>query len=1300
MSNQLLDNYVKAGTNHIVPSVTANQLLSHYTTTNPQALTEPVTPIENKLVSSFRSIDPNRRAVVLTSFQKQAKSGNKDAARKLQLLTPHLDAPAPQQQDFIPKDLGSKLGSTLYDLGKGAVESAKTTTETIATAPHALNAAGIALASTSEANRMPKGKARTDFVAWSKQKVLDEIHKTPYGQNFGKTVAENNSIPVTKTLAGIGGKTLENVLNVGTLGEGAVGKQVVEQGLRAVASKLGLKIAAKIASKGENGYIRNLASGQFAKTAVHPDDASVMAGFIDHARGFGPKLSDAERFALEQDASRIAEHYGIGGAQTAAAGDPLKRLATAFDKVLRGSPEALRGIKGEGGFIKVPEGIKPTGKLVAGKAGQRLVEGAKVGAGYSVAEAGKNYTTDPSELAKQVGGGAALGAGLAVGAPLLAKAIGKTAEGTQRGIDRPIQQVAELRVMAAGKKPSEPGFAQAAKAEVANIRSNPTQLKAIDEAYKTNGFRNLTAETGKPGTAGVPVGVPVESIKPTKGAPLVQTADQAARADAIASSTKPNLSSRVKQYEAGLQETLGHIEQDSRYKKLLAEHGGDKVITNEAVLGAAKRLGPLDESAIINARPLDSIDTVTLVRAKATLNAASKDFTDNWQNMTEKGLSEADITKQAGHLAKLEAGYKIMSAEPGRATQIQSTFIDDAFKRAQKLKDLINETKGVTPEKRNERIAQDLADFDKKLAQVSKSGQISGSTAAKLKAAFVKYVGGTARGISEYGTAAKLSAPSTHLINLVSNLLTLPQRGAENIVRAGWGALKGETSLAEAKYIFGTSEGFKNASAQLVNDFKQVINPNAKDLVSSGKEEIKSVIPGKIGKVIRTPFNLLSASDNFFKSLLSDSELHQSAFSKAYKEGFRGQALNSRVAELVKSPTAEMVAQAEKVAKEFTFQDDPGVIGTKLSEILGKIPLLRLLIPFTKTPINLTKFNYQRTPLGVFSVRNIRDLANGGIERREAVARLGVGSALSIGTAMAVFNAGENITGAAPTNQGEKDNFYTAGKKPYSLLVNGKWIAYNRFAPLGMYITEAVGLRDALTSGNSKTAGNIFSSMAVTTAKGLSDLPFVSGISNVVAALNDPNNLGKANKAVGGVLTGLIPNVSRDIANTQDATARQATSITDQIKAMLPKVPGINPNFNKQSLPARTTTFGTDQTSTQSGLERGLIKITGNDQSTKLTKALDEIGRQTGYYPQPPNPKNKVNGKVLDPNQFNRYQKEAGNLFASKLEKALLDASFNQLSPDDKQRTLQKMVTDSRDKAANDVAGKASKNARHKIKSY
>jgi hypothetical protein len=353
---------------------------------------------------------------------------------------------------------------------------------------------------------------------------------------------------------------------------------------------------------------------------------------------------------------------------------------------------------------------------------------------------------------------------------------------------------------------------------------------------------------------------------------------------------------------------------------------------------------------------------------------------------------------------------------------------------------------------------------------------------------------------------------------------------------------------------------------------------------------------------------------------------------------------------------------------------------------MGKVPLMRLLIPFVRTPTNIVKFQFQRSLPGVFSPRNIQGVMAGGVERDDAIARLGVGTVMSLAGLSTAFKLGDNITGAAPTSPGEKNAFYDSGKKPYSVKIGDRWIAYNRFQPIGMYLTQAVGLRDALNRGDSKTAGNILSSLAVTTAKGLADLPFVSGVNNVITALNDPSQTSAANKAIGGVLAGLFPNIGRDIATASDQYQRQAKSVTDQVKLMIPG--------QRQTLKPYTNAFGQPEKSTVGAFERGFVKITSKEQPSKLYDALHEAN----YYPSPIQKTQR--GVKLNSQQLQQVEEKTGQTFATKLAKAINDSYYQNQPQDVKQKILSTMEADAKTQALNDVLGQALKKQSVRIKHY
>lgn len=897
--------------------------------------------------------------------------------------------------------------------------------------------------------------------------------------------------------------------------------------------------------------------------------------------------------------------------------------------------------------------------LLAGGAGKTLVstaaKNAAVGGGYNLASAvqeGKSVM----DTARSTAEGAAIGGVLGASGSLLGKAVSRI---------RASKAATEAAVPRVVAEKAAPRPAHQMQIEAAVTKGDmPEVARIINAMPDSDPYKRSMAELFK------------DRVPPGSLGHIAQDVGS----DVLPTAPKLNLSSRAQHFDEALQDSIKRVEKSPGYQGELAARGGDQVITRKEVLGKAKELGPLSDAELLNAKPLDKVDTVTITRAHATDEAAAREL----QGLRDSGaeVTSPEFQAAAEHFGQLHAGYKIMTGEAGRALNIQGSFVDTGTRLQEKIAKIVETTKGATEADRKTLINKAIKEAEKEIEREYKD--LNPSVMKRLQDM-----------VAEYATAAKLTSPLTHGVNLLSNLLNLPVKAAENLVEASWGAAKGETSVRQARYIFGTWKGLGSAVSQFGHEIKQSLNPSAADITTTGKVELRpGAIPGKLGKVVRTPFNLLSAADNMYKTILRDSELHQRAFAKAYQEGFRGDKLKGRIDELVKSPTDDMTRRAEKVAAEFTFTAEPGPIVQSVTGMLEKVPVLRLLIPFVRTPTNIAKFQVQRGPLGVFAPRNIKDIMNGGTERLEAVARIAVGTGMTLGAVSAAMNLGDSITGAAPSDAGEKDLFYSSGKKPYSIKVGNRWVAYNRFAPVGLYLTQAVGLRDALVKGDSKTAGNVFTSLVGTTAKGLADLPFVSGISGVIDALNDPTNPERLSKALASPVMGLIPNVSRDIASASDPIAREAKTPTDQLKMMIPGL--------RQQVKPRVDVLGQVQNqSDMSPAERGLVKITSKDKSSKLSQALDEIGRETGYYPQPPKATAKVSGKVLRPDDFLRYQALSGRKFASKLEQALNNADFRGLSPDDKQRTVEAMVSDARKQAAGDLFDPAEKKSKPaKIKRY
>lgn len=1236
--------------------------------------------LDQRVLKSFTSLDANSRNSTLQRLSGMAKSGNKDAQRKLSLLVPEQSNNLPQADNFAPKDFGSKLGAALYGIGKGVVDSGVNAAKTIVDLP-------------TQAAKSTYYLAKGDVAGAAKSQNESYINKK-YGSKYAGD------------MSGIGNAGSFALDMAGLKGGGSVVQAGVKQGLKTAAIKGGAMGATygagygvtQSATNNEQSVGRvfgNIATNAAIGGALGAGIPAVIGGTKGIAKGVQKYMDNP----IEQAA------YSRVKATGATFKNPLaeQRAISKEIKIIKSDPLQVQAIKDTyktsgvksitaetGKAVDSPTPVAPTTKLVAPKP-ESFYHGTASGNKFSAFDS-KNANRGVGSNAFNQGDVTYLTPDKNAAGYFSMKANEsqtlRNAGPDFNGVDNKLGEVYKVDL--------KPG-SKIAKLDHTPSRDEIAKLKAQgydgarfqDDAWKNvDDWNNDVLGSYDNFPKNQETVAIFNTNKLAIKHPAPATANKAVHQTVDETLSTPDATSRAKQYDASLQKTITGIEKSPGYQAELAAKGGGEGISNKEIYGKAQAAGPLDHQVIKDWQAGAPVDSVTLVRAKATLDVEARAATSKWDSGK---LSAADLDASMKELAQLEAGYHVMSAEPGRATQIQGSFIDEAYKRAQTLRRLMSDTQGPN---RDALIKTEMAAMDKAATQAGKTGVLSKEAIHSV----IKMV-------EEYATAMKLTSPLTHAINIVSNFFTLPIKGVENLISVGIGTAQGKTTMGQLKYTFGTKEGIKSAVSQLVTELKQGVNPRAKDLgYDAGKlEGYGPAIPGVAGKVIRTPFNLLQAGDNFFKTILRDSETHQRAFEKAHQEGFKGAALDSRISELVANPTTDIIAAADKVAKEFTFTTELGPAAKAASTLISKLPFGKLLVPFISTPTNIVKFQLQRHPVGIFTPRNLNALMKGSnLERRDAVARLVVGTGMATGGLMAAFQAKDNITGAAPKDPGEKDLFYAQGKKPFSIKIGDRWVNYNRFQPVGLYLSQAVGVRDALIAVQAKNnkkgipttpndLGPLFIALANTTASSISDLPFVSGVSGSLELLNNPTEF-SFNRVAGSALAGLFPNIGRDIATASDGTQRNARTISDQVKLMIPG--------QRQSIAPRIGADGKPQVNAGSPLERGFLKITSKPQTNKLLEALTELGNQTGYYPDQPKITSKVQGRTLTTTEFAKYQDLSTQKFGSKLASALNDSSYQNLNKDDKQATIEKAVRDARSQAAEELFGKANKTTARTLKKY
>lgn len=326
-----------------------------------------------------------------------------------------------------------------------------------------------------------------------------------------------------------------------------------------------------------------------------------------------------------------------------------------------------------------------------------------------------------------------------------------------------------------------------------------------------------------------------------------------------------------------------------------------------------------------------------------------------------------------------------------------------------------------------------------------------------------------------------LWSPTTHMVNSISNTAVAFQSVYERAVASRIGDFLG--SAADARVVDGEALAMTYG---MITSLKDAFTLGARALrtgessalgkidlphqrvISSetvareralGVGEAQAFVESPMGRAIDfigavngVPGNLLAGADEFFKTITYRAEVHAHALRTATQEGLSGPDLFRRMAEIANAPPEHIRLAAADAALYTTFQQTPGDFAQSLLRMRnsGTLNPVFLIVPFIKTPANILRYTFERTPLAPLVSQWRDDIAAGGARRDLAVARMATGSAI---TAVAMDYASSGlITGAGPSDPAKREALERQGWKPYSIYIGGKYYSYSRLDPMGMLL--------------------------------------------------------------------------------------------------------------------------------------------------------------------------------------------------------------------------------------------------------
>jgi len=519
-----------------------------------------------------------------------------------------------------------------------------------------------------------------------------------------------------------------------------------------------------------------------------------------------------------------------------------------------------------------------------------------------------------------------------------------------------------------------------------------------------------------------------------------------------------------------------------------------------------------------------------------------------------------------------------------------------------------------------------------------------------------------------------LSGPRTHAVNILSNAITSALQIPEHATAAAVGLVRRSGPHATDRVLMSELGprvvGLTQGAAEGLRAFKYTFRTGkVPDHVTKVEATQQEAIGGLKGKLLRTPTRLLSAEDEFFKAVARRSELAALAVRKARGEGLKGEALTKRIEELSANPTGEMIERSLDYARYLTFQRPLGAFGQDVQRWTARSPILKLFLPFVRTPTNLLKFAVERSP-GAPLLREVRDdFKAGGAKRDLAIARMSLGTGL--GLLVTQWTAGGSITGGGPADRSRERLMRADGWQPYSIKVGDKYVSYQRLDPLASTLGVAADLVDLQSAMTEKQQEHVAKLVVASLIQNLANKTWLSGASDLAEAIGDPQRYGDSyTRRLAGSLT--TPAASSQLAQTIDPTLREARTVLDAIRA---RVPGAS----KSLLPQRDV-WG-EPIVREGGLGPDLVSPlpVSTDRDDAVTREAIAAGAVIG----------KPQRKDMSDAEFNEFVRIAGQTMKQAMQAHIADPAWKSMAVEDR-----RSVFDQEKKAARKAAREALSGAR------
>ena len=688
----------------------------------------------------------------------------------------------------------------------------------------------------------------------------------------------------------------------------------------------------------------------------------------------------------------------------------------------------------------------------------------------------------------------------------------------------------------------------------------------------------------------------------------------------------------------------------------------------------------------------------------------TKNFTDEdvalGAILVERYQQQGDIESAVDVVQKLAD----MGTEAGRAVQMYSIFqrlTPEAMLvyQQRKLNDVFNDIKQkktgewVEKNKDNFKLTPEDAQFIQDQvtkAQQAESEEVKQRELSKIENRINdKLPPEAGQTIKALRRMAMLFNPKTQVRNIVGNSLIMPVNATADFIGTQIDkAIAKKTGVRTTNYTNladigkGAVKGIKDA----VTDYKT----GTRTTESGSKYEFeigaKAFNENTNSKTLNAINNKLNGINNLLSAVMSGGD--RPFYEAAYRNSLEGQMKANNVT----TPTQDMIDIAVNEALQRTWNDNNKYTQAVLNfrKSLNDIASIHgfglgdMIIPFAKTPANLTKAMVEYSPAGfiesLIDYNDMRKAISRGEMTPQQQKKFVTSTSKAIAGTLLYAIAGTLVKSGAVTGSKDKDkdvaNFEqnVLGIQPYSIKIGNRTYTYSWANPINFPLAVMADTYK-MSKEKAKLSEILLNALKVG-GDTLLENSFLSGVQEVLGnSYNSSDSF--ASRLWEQVLKlpeSFVPTLFSQFANLGDDTKRQSyekgDSIGSRVNAIKAKIPGL-----KNTLAPSVNTFGEeiknyggDNNPFNVFLNPANVSETVATDTQKELYALYEVTKDKTIFPrQIPY---SEDGKNFTSKERAEYQKISGKYVSENLG-ALFDSNFYKtLNNDEKTEVVNKIVSD------------------------